>query len=87
MMNPKNKLINDCDPPFYKPSFVKLDALYIVEKNKKLKTTHMSNGDKLSQSELDIIKDSLKKYSDNNEFGFSEKRIDKKLFMNIINQP
>lgn len=78
LMSAKNKLINDYNPPFYKPSFVKLDALYLVDKNKKLKDTHMADGDKLCSNELESIKECLEEYSDNNEF--TKKRVNKNTF-------
>jgi len=80
MRSTKNRIIKDYNPPFFKPSFVKLDALYIVEKNKKLKTTHMANGTSLSEDELQVIKNRLDEYRKDNEFQFAEQRINTQTF-------
>lgn len=47
----------------------------------------MTNGDKLTQTELKIIKDKLKKFRKENEFEFNEEKLIKKLSIIIINQP
>lgn len=80
MRSTQNRIIKDYNPPFYKPSFVKLDSLYIVEKNKKLRKTHMANGTSLSESELQVIKNRLDEYREYNEFQFVEQRINIKTF-------
>ena len=80
LTNHSSVLINYHDPPFPKPSFVKVDALYIVEINKKLKQQIMSNGDKLREDELERIIDRYNSYKEENEFNHKRKEIDSSEF-------
>ena len=78
----RNTLINNSQSPLTKPSFAKLDALYIIEKNKKLKTCIFSNGKKINKQELEKVQKKFKKYKRENFFMFTEKRINKIVFYN-----
>ncbi|MHB9909226.1 hypothetical protein CF073_10480 [Clostridium botulinum] len=61
-----NKRINKYNPPFLKPSFVKLDALYIIEKDSRLKHFLLNNGRKIFPLELENIIESFYDFKKNN---------------------
>ncbi|WP_207635572.1 hypothetical protein [Clostridium botulinum] len=61
-----NKRINKYNPPFLKPSFVKLDALYIIEKDSRLKHFLLNNGRKIFPLELENIIESFYNFKKNN---------------------
>ena len=61
-----NKRINKYNPPFLKPSFVKLDALYIIEKDSRLKHFLLNKGRKIFQVELENIIESFYDFKKNN---------------------
>lgn len=80
LTNHSSVFINYHDPPFPKPSFVKVDAIYIVEINRKLKQQIMFNGKKLREGELKRIIDRYNSYKEENEFNHKRKEIDKREF-------
>lgn len=52
LLFPSNKNINYYHPPFMRPSFVKLDALYILEYFQLLDTKVLANGETIDPIEL-----------------------------------
>ena len=80
LLKNRNEFINNYNPPFLKPSFVKLDSVYIIEKNRKLKDAILCEGKQLDKDEFEKIYKKFIDYKEQNPFDFAEKRIDKKEF-------
>lgn len=57
-----NKKIDKFKPPFLKPSFVKLDALYIIEKNESLNHFLLAQGRSINLIQLKDIKQNFINY-------------------------
>lgn len=61
-----NKRINKYKPPFIKPSFVKLDAIYIIEKDNRLEKFLLCDGRAMFPLELENIIESFYEFKNNN---------------------
>lgn len=62
-----NILINNYNPPFLKPSFVKIDAIYKLEYFPELAKSILNSGNKLDRDELNNIENKLKSFKTNND--------------------
>jgi hypothetical protein len=62
----ENKIIKNFDPPFQKPSFVKLNAVYQIERFSNLEKSIMCGGRTLDRKEMSDIIVAGKTYSKNN---------------------
>lgn len=62
-----NKRIRRYRPPFLKPSFVKLDALYILENDYRLEAFLLNHGIKLLSREFNEILYDFNKYKSDNK--------------------
>lgn len=78
-----NKRINKYNPPFLKPSFVKLDALYIIEEDSRLKHFLLNNGRKIFPLELENIIESFYDFKKNNAVLQKNTSIDEILKVNV----
>jgi len=76
----ENVLINNENPPFSKPSFVVINELYIINKNKSLSNHLLDNGSKLCETEFERIYRRHDIYKKNNPYNFYQKTIDYQTF-------
>ncbi len=65
LMYPANKKILKYKPPFIKPSFVKLDAEYIIDNNKELESFILCQGRAMKPDELSTIIKEFDEYKSN----------------------
>ncbi|MFW6016846.1 MAG: hypothetical protein ACOCRK_10450 [bacterium] len=61
-----NILINKYNPPFIKPSFVKIDAVYKLDYFPELTKSILNSGNKLNEKDFDNIKNKLISFKANN---------------------
>lgn len=59
---PSNQKLKSFQPPFYQPSFVKLDSLTRVPKSKWEELNLMSDGETLNAEEYSIIKSKMQRF-------------------------
>lgn len=76
-----NKNIKKYKPPLIKLSFVKLDALYIIENNTNLQEFVLCNGRGMNPIELQEIKTAFYEFRENHKI--NESNIDIKYLMNM----
>ncbi|MBN1061397.1 hypothetical protein DVV95_06125 [Clostridium botulinum] len=81
-----NRNIRRYKPPFKIPSFIKLDALYIIDNSDDLKQFLLSNGRCIHPQELKEIKEKFEEYRENNNIYESNIDISNILKINSITE-
>lgn len=82
LMYPANKKILKYKPPFIKPSFVKLDAEYIIDNNQELESFILCQGRAMEQDELSAIIKEFDEYKSNYNVNIAYSSIDKVMKLN-----
>lgn len=70
LLYPSNELLDVYNPPFCRPSFVKLDGLYKMEYFEDLKYCMLANGRKLNEGELSRIISKFESYKKDKKVNF-----------------